>query len=333
MAGNMTEHMFYVRIKEKMQVINLPRKAREKHSGAIYHVMCRSISEILLFRDNEDKEYYLKLLKRYSDKYRCAVYAYCLMDNHLHIHFDPRGYDISKFMHSINTSYVLYYNKKYKRHGHVLQERFQSRILDSDGYNLAVSAYIHNNPKDIPGYLGRVEEYQYSSYGIYLGIRKDRHKLIDMGFVQGIMGTKNRKNFSRKYYGFVTSKKDVESLEQCKDACTGEEKNENIGERKVVVRELTPAKAIEYIARRFKQPVENIISDKGNKHHRELRAFAVYVLRVLCGLGYRQICETIYNITVSGCSRLCDMGFELTKEPRVEYAGIFGELLNWAVLL
>jgi len=76
MAGNMTEHMFYVRIKEKMQVINLPRKAREKHSGAIYHVMCRSISEILLFRDNEDKEYYLKLLKRYSDKYRCAVYAY-----------------------------------------------------------------------------------------------------------------------------------------------------------------------------------------------------------------------------------------------------------------
>lgn len=325
----MTEHMFYDKIKEKIQVINLPRKAREKHSGAIYHIMCRSISEILLFRDNEDKEYYLKLLKRYSDKYRCGVYAYCLMDNHLHIHFDPKGYDISKFMHSINTSYVIYYNKKYKRHGHVLQGRFQSRILDSDAYNLAVSAYIHNNPKDIAGYSGRVEEYQYSSYGIYLGIRKDRHKLIDMGFVRGIMGIKNRKSFSRKYYGFVTSQKDVESLEQYDDACTEEEKNEYVGGRKVVIRELTSAKAIEYIANKLRQPVENIISAQGSKRHSELRAFVAYVLRVLCGLGYRQICETMYNITVSGCSRLCDRGFELANEPGMEYARIFGELLNW----
>jgi putative transposase len=74
----------------------LPRKAREKHSEAIYHIMCRSVSEILLFRDNDDRDYYLKLLKRYADKYRCSVYAYCLMSTHLHIHFDPKGYDISK---------------------------------------------------------------------------------------------------------------------------------------------------------------------------------------------------------------------------------------------
>lgn len=313
-------------------MINLPRKAREKHSGAIYHIMCRSISEILLFRDNEDKECYLKLLKRYSDKYRCGVYAYCLMDNHLHIHFDPKGYDISKFMHSINTSYVIYYNKKYQRHGHVLQERFQSRILDSDGYNLAVSAYIHNNPKDIAGYSGRVEEYEYSSYGIYMGIRKDRYKIIDKGFVQGLMGTKNKKNFARKYHGFVSSNKDIESLDQCRDVGKEEEKNEYVGGRKVVIRELTPAKAIEYIAYRLKQPLDNIISAQGNKRHREIRAFVAYVLRVLCGLGYGQICENMYNITVSGCARLCDRGYELSNESKMEYADIFGELLNWAAL-
>ncbi len=62
------------------------------------------------------------------------------MDSHLHLHLDPRGYDISKFMHCVNTAYVRYYNKKYKGHGHVFQSRFESRILDTDEYNLTVSS-------------------------------------------------------------------------------------------------------------------------------------------------------------------------------------------------
>ena len=178
----------------------MPRKSREKHNRAIYHIMCRSISEILLFRDNDDKFYYLSLLKKNTDKYKCSIYAYCLMDNHLHLHLDPKGYDISKFMHSINTAYVLYYNKKYKRHGHVLQERFQSRILDSDRYNLAVSAYIHNNPKNIEVYTGREEEYKYSSYGIYLGLRKDEHKLVDINFIKSLTGISNKRKFTEIYH-------------------------------------------------------------------------------------------------------------------------------------
>jgi len=54
------------------------------------------------------------------------------------------------------------------------------------------------------------------------------------------------------------------------------------------------------------------------------------VLRVLCGLGYKQICEVIYNITISGCSRLCDKGFKLVSQQRLIYADIFNELLNTA---
>jgi REP element-mobilizing transposase RayT len=85
----------------------MPRKAREKYPGAIFHIMCRSISELMLFRDNEDKNYYLRLLKRYKEKYKCSIYAYCIMNNHLHLHLDPKGFDVSKFMHSTNTAYVL----------------------------------------------------------------------------------------------------------------------------------------------------------------------------------------------------------------------------------
>ena len=321
--------MFYDRIKQiPREVIELPRKAREKHSEAIYHIMCRSISEVLLFKDDDDKDCYLKLLKRYSDKYRCGVYAYCLMYNHLHIHLDPKGYDISKFMHSLNTSYVLYYNKKYERHGHLFQERFKSRIADSDSYNLAVSAYIHNNPKDIYGYAGRVEEYQYSSYGIYLKIRKDRYDLIDVGFIQGLMGIKSKKTFVNKYHKFVAKHKDLKSVGMHIDADIEETENEYISGRKIVVREMTPTKVIEYIALKLGQPISNILSRQRKQNQYEFRAFVAYVLRVLCGLGYRQICENIYNITVSGCSRLCDKGFELANQRNLIYTSIFGELLN-----
>jgi len=114
----------------------MPRKAREKSPESVYHIMCRSESQFWLFRDDEDKDYYLDLLKRYTDKYKSILYAYCLMDNHLHLHLDPKGFDVSKFMHSLNTAYVRYYNKKYQRHGHVFQERFQSKILLTDEYNL-----------------------------------------------------------------------------------------------------------------------------------------------------------------------------------------------------
>lgn len=144
------------------EVLFMPRFARFKSPEYIYHIMCRSISEINLFRDDDDdddKNYYLALLKKYKEKFHCKIYAYCLMDNHLHCHFDPQGFDISKFMLCVNTSYVLYYNKKYNRHGHVFQGRYESRVISSDTYNLAVSAYVHNNPKDVEGYRGRECEY------------------------------------------------------------------------------------------------------------------------------------------------------------------------------
>lgn len=312
--------------RSELQVVRMPRKAREKHSEAQYHVMCRSISELKLFREDADKDHYLRLVSIYTRKYRCAVYAYCLMDNHVHIHLDPRGYDISSLMHSINTAYVIYYNRKYDRHGHLFQGRFLSVIVDSDRYCLVLSAYIHNNPKDVEGYRGREEEYPYSSYGIYLGIRKDTYKLIDRSFIQGIFGIRNKKSFIRRYREFVSRRSDMEFVD-ADDPCEEifRTKNEYDSGRKVIIRDMKPAKVMAYIAMKLKKPVGSIIST--DRRQSEYRAFAAYVLRVLCGLRYRQICENIFNITISGCSGLCRKGFELTEREGSQYAAIFNELL------
>ena len=101
------------------------------------------------------------LMRLYCKKFECKVLAYCLMDTHVHIQLDPKGWDISKFMHGINLCYAQYYNRKYQCHGHVFQNRFQSKVLDVDEYNFIVSAYIHNNPKCLPDYHDCVHTYYF----------------------------------------------------------------------------------------------------------------------------------------------------------------------------
>jgi REP element-mobilizing transposase RayT len=309
----------------------MPRKPREKNSTAIYHIMCRSFSEAQLFRDDEDKDYYLKLLKINSSKCKCSVYAYCLMNNHLHIHLDPKGYDISSFMHSINTSYVIYYNKKYERHGHLLQERFGSKIVDSDSYNLALSAYIHNNPKDIEGYKGREEEYKYSSYGIYLGIRKDFYRLVDLSFIRSLFGIRNKQSFIRRYKEFVSrTNGDYCSYQSGSCENTSFAESEYTNKRRILSREIRPVKAIAYIASKLNimKSSDEINYNRPKKERNDHKAFIAYVLRVICGMRYRQICEYLFDITASNCSKLCNKGYELLERGGFVYADIFNDLIN-----
>lgn len=306
----------------------MPRKAREKYSEAVYHVMCRSISELLLFRDDDDKDYYLSLLKRYADKYKCSIYAYCLMDNHLHLHLDPKGFDLSRFMHCLNTAYVWYYNRKYQRHGHVLQGRFESRILDTDEYNLTVSAYIHNNPHDIEGFSGREENYKYSSYGIYLGIRSNTLKLVDMSFLMQLFNITNKFKFAQKYFAFVSHQRDVGSFHTLKKTLSSALENEYVSGRKVILRDLPPAQAISFISGKLMIAPKLGLGTKNSKKLIHFRALSAYILRVLCGLVYKDICKNLGNITISGCSRLCSKGYALLSSGTPFYINLFDELIS-----
>ena len=146
----------------------MARNARLKLADAIYHIMCKSISEVNLFRDCEDKEMYLSLIKKYKKLYNVKIYGYCLMDNHAHILADANGADISKVMHGINFSYARYFNKKYKREGHLFKDRFKSKIVDGERYLKTVSLYIHNNPTDISEFKDCPEKYAFSSLGYIL---------------------------------------------------------------------------------------------------------------------------------------------------------------------
>ncbi len=143
-----------------------------------YHVYNRGVNKDLIFRENSDKDFLLKLFNQRLSKPtdinktrillnplgKSEILSFCLLDNHYHLLFwlnnDTKS--ITKFMHSIFTSYTMYFNLKYDRVGPLFQSRYKASIINNDPYLIHISRYIHLNPSDY-------ENYKYSSYQSYLG--------------------------------------------------------------------------------------------------------------------------------------------------------------------
>lgn len=305
----------------------MPRKAREKAVDAMYHVMSRSISERDLFQCDDDRDYYMYLLKRCKEENHCSIYAYCLMDNHVHLFINPNGFDISSFMHGLNSAYVSYFNTRYGRHGHLFQGRFASRIVKDDTYALTLMAYIHNNAADLPGHAGREETYRYSSYGIYTGHRKDDRGIADTGFLLKIF-SRDIDTARRKCREFTGSMRGTGIMAEVdENIVRAYTENEYRDERKPLLRDEKPGGMIGKIAGILGEGAAGNLRAKHIRETSGMRAFVTYILRVLCGYTYRMICEYIGNMSVSGISRLFREGFRLVSSNPM-YRNAFNALLQ-----
>lgn len=91
------------------------------------------------------------------------------MTNHLHLLIERRTDDIGRIMHRVLTGYTQYYNRKYRKTGHVLQGRYKSVICQSDGYLTTLVKYIHLNPVKAK-IVAKAADYPFSSHRAYIGI-------------------------------------------------------------------------------------------------------------------------------------------------------------------
>jgi len=124
----------------------MSRAARKTSETGIYHIMARGINRQDIFQDEEDKGVYLERLTRYKEECGFEIYAYCLMDNHIHLLIKEGKVKISDVMKKLGTSYAYFYNWKYERTGHLFQDRYRSENVEDDEYLLQVVRYIHQNP-------------------------------------------------------------------------------------------------------------------------------------------------------------------------------------------
>lgn len=294
------------------------RKNREKSESAIYHVMSRSCSEFNLFRDDSDRERYLRTIKKYKDIFLFKIYSYCIMSTHVHLMLDCCGADISKIMHGINQSYSQYYNKKYQRRGHVFQDRFKSIIIHDDKYSLVLSAYIHRNPKNIENFKDCIQKYSYSSLGIYLGIREDVYSLVDKGYILNMFPSSSVCDSEKQYLNFVNYQYHDD------DNLNGEfekDKGEYRSERNIIIRNYSPEEIVSRVMRIVGMN-KDIIFCKYNHHASVVRGVCIAVMRSFCNFTYKEICSIFGNLTLSSVSRLSTIGFETIYSDK-KYKNLF----------
>ena len=146
----------------------MPRRAREKSSTGIYHIMLRGINGQIIFEDNEDCEKLIKIIGEYKAVCGYEIYAFCLMGNYIHLLIKEGKEDLGIAFRRIGARYVYWYNWKYKRRGHLFQDRYKSEVVENDKYFLTVLRYIHQNPIKA-GIEKNMAKYPWSSFNEYLG--------------------------------------------------------------------------------------------------------------------------------------------------------------------
>lgn len=146
----------------------MPRVAREKSRTGIYHVMLRGINRQTIFEEDEDRWRFLETLDKYKEVSQFELYAYCLMDNHIHLLIKETEESISVSIKRISSSYVYWYNTKYERCGHLFQDRFKSEKVETKLSFLKVLRYIHQNPLKA-GLAKTVFESSWTSIQEYIG--------------------------------------------------------------------------------------------------------------------------------------------------------------------
>lgn len=124
----------------------MARRPRIEFEGAFYHVITRGDQRQKIFKDKGDFLKYLEILFNYKIRYKYFLYAYVLMNNHIHLLVETQETPLSKILQGINQSYTTYFNRKYKTVGHLFQGRYKAILCDRDEYLLSLVKYIHLNP-------------------------------------------------------------------------------------------------------------------------------------------------------------------------------------------
>lgn len=181
----------------------MARGPRKKSESGIYHVILRGIDKRDLFISAADYEKFLSYIEKAKEKSVFAVYAYCLMSNHVHLLLKTEAEEIGNVMRMITVGYAQYHNIKHGRTGHLFQNRFKSEAVDDDKYFLTVLRYIHQNPVKA-GIVDNIANYKWSSYHEY---NTSKAKLVNASFALSFFAD------IQSFKEFMSEKNDTECLE------------------------------------------------------------------------------------------------------------------------
>lgn len=189
------------------------RDYKEFSENTIVHIYNRGNNKEKIFYDNQDYKAFLfriglalgleqkeinkeKLISLPYSRIRIDatknlfnLHAFCLMPNHFHLLIEQcKSVSLSKFISKVCTSYAKYVNQKYKRVGHVFQDKFKAVLIEDNPQLMWTSAYIHMNPvKD--GLVKHPSDYIWSSYNDFT--HKRNLPIVHVDLLKSIFGSRD----------------------------------------------------------------------------------------------------------------------------------------------
>lgn len=149
----------------------MPRQARIDAPGALHHIICRGIERRPVFKDDADRDDFVRRLSILLPQTSTRCYAWALIPNHFHLLLKTGAVPIATVMRRLLTGYAVSYNRRHARHGHLFQNRYKSILCQEDAYLLELIRYIHLNPlraKQISS-LEELASYPWCGHGHLLG--------------------------------------------------------------------------------------------------------------------------------------------------------------------
>ncbi len=136
-----------------------------------YHIFNRGAHKAPIFFSRSNYIYCLDLVKKYRDKYKVTIEAYCLMPNHYHfVVYQEEGGSISKFIQTIFNAYSQAINLQQHHSGTLFQGKAKAQEVDSEDYSLRLIRYVHLNPVRAK-LVGAPEKWEFSDYCAWVGVR------------------------------------------------------------------------------------------------------------------------------------------------------------------
>ncbi len=176
----------------------MPRLARLDAPGVLHHIMVRGIERRAIFRHDQDRYDFLNRLEVLLPECQMECYAWVLMKNHVHLLLRSGVTGISQMMRRLLTGYAVYFNRRYRRHGQLFQNRFKSIICQEDTYFKELVRYIHLNPvrAKVVDDIGGLNDYPFCGHSTLMG--KFDRPWQQTGYVYKFFGQKV--SYARKNY-------------------------------------------------------------------------------------------------------------------------------------
>lgn len=178
----------------------MARPLRIEYPGAVYHITSRGNEKKPVFKDDEDREAFLRILTHVNKRYHWLCHAFCLMDNHYHLLVETPDGNLSLGMRQLNGVYTQAFNKRRNRTGHLFQGRYKAILIQKDSHLLEVCRYVVLNPIRA-GMVEKPEDWKWSSYRATAG-KGQPHPCLTIDWVLGQF-SRTRTKAEKEYRQFV----------------------------------------------------------------------------------------------------------------------------------